>query len=554
MKFTLDGQIVDNSKSTKITIPKKKIISCNDYFYNKNSSVKSYCPDYYSEDYIWNYFEIKIDLSKFPNETAYLIFSPYHSGSYSSNIIPYLYSLNYQLPSEFDISGIVSDSSNVFNILCNYFDNNSLTKPTIVLEIINSDKKFNLNIHSPLFSGDGRTTWSGSISKVENQKKNILILGIGSKANHSRLANVNNPYDPNNLTLERTQFVFLNAKDDNPENGFKIFDVITMNRSVNGNGYSLKNSHKYAWKFGIVNQTDNDVELDVASYKKDLTPMGEKLAKAVNGSLDGEAIEEIKPEYEIKQILPLTKDKNFHEEFLEYDGLKLRCRYNHVILKKNRYDPIIEDDIEDHGIFTLGSDYRPLEFWLDLGINLDNITGISFHPGIDSSLHFETQSACSVKDYEIYISKVDINYQLLIKNTYDILKGKDPNYNYLFKPEEITFDPITFRYLKIKILNIYFTKIDNYNGDLLGFAKLRVYTNTKNLYIKEVDQSISNYKDNSFNQVTTKPEWDQKSKEDKIILNKQASFDNPSISKIKNELNDFRIITNSNNIPIYEKT
>ena len=40
---------------------------------------------------------------------------------------------------------------------------------------------------------------------------------------------------------------------------------------------------------------------------------------------------------------------------------------------------------------------------------------------------------------------------------------------------------------------------------------------------------------------------------DKIILNKQASFDNPSISKIKNELNDFRIITNHNNIPIYEK-
>lgn len=38
------------------------------------------------------------------------------------------------------------------------------------------------------------------------------------------------------------------------------------------------------------------------------------------------------------------------------------------------------------------------------------------------------------------------------------------------------------------------------------------------------------------------------------MLTKQASFDDPPISKIKNELNNFRIITNHNNIPIYEKT
>lgn len=405
-------------------------------------------------------------------------------------------------------------------------------------------------INSPKFSGfsDSDTTWTGSLPKVAGQT-NILTLGIGSKGNKT-----DGSFDPQSATLESTQFVFINAEDDNLDHAFKIRDILTTSQSSGGNTQSVGNSHDYAWKFGIVNQTENDLEVEIASYKKDISPMGEKLAKAVNGSLDGEAIEDIKPDYDTKQILPLIKDKNFHEEFLEYDGLKLRCRYNHETLQKYRYKPILENDIENNGIFTLGENYRPLEFWLDLGINLDNITGISFRPGIDSSLHFETQSACSVKDYEIYISKDDINYQLLIKNTYDILKGKDPNYNYLFKPEEITFDPITFRYLKIKILNIYFTKIDNYNGDLLGFTKLRIYTNTKNLYNKELDQSISNYKDNSFNQVTTKPEWDQKSKEDKIMLNKQASFDDPPISKIKNELNDFRIITNSNNIPIYEKT
>lgn len=264
------------------------------------------------------------------------------------------------------------------------------------------------------------------------------------------------------------------------------------------------------------------------------------------------------PEYEIKQILPLIKDKNFNEDFLSYDELKIRCKYNYALLNNSssKYGPLFDvDGQETNGVIPLGNNWKPLEFWIDLGIDVNNIIAISFHPAVISSYspnYFN--NCCSVKDYEIYVSNDDLNYKLLSKNTYDISKGKDEKYIFLFKPEEITFNPIIFRYLKIKILNYYFTKIQGYDDGNIGFAKLRIYTNTKNLYNKEKDQSISNYKDDSFNQVTTKSEWDQKSKEDKIILNKQASFDNPSISKIKNELNDFRIITNHNNIPIYEKT
>lgn len=262
------------------------------------------------------------------------------------------------------------------------------------------------------------------------------------------------------------------------------------------------------------------------------------------------------PGYEIKQILPIIKGTNYDIDFLNHNGLKIKCKFNYSkFLIPQQFAPLYEN--ESIGLFTTSNkNLIPLEFWLDLGTNIDNINSLSFHPGTDINGDVHWKNCCSVKDYEIYISQDNINYQLLIKNTYDISKGKDPNYNYLFKPEELVFDPVSFRYLKIKILNIYFLRASyqaNWFTGTIGISNLRIYTNTKNLYNKELDQSISNYKDNSFNQIITKPEWDQKSKEDKIILNKQASFDNPSISKIKNELNDFRIITNHNNIPIYEK-
>lgn len=273
--------------------------------------------------------------------------------------------------------------------------------------------------------------------------------------------------------------------------------------------------------------------------------------------LSGETTEDQTPKYEIKQILPIIKGTNYDIDFLNYNGLKIKCKFNYnKNLIPQQFAPLYEN--EAVGQFTTSNNnFIPLEFYLDLGTNIDNINSLSFHPGTDNNSDDHWKNCCSVKDYEIYISQDNINYQLLIKNTYNISKGKDPNYGYLFKPEELVFNPVSFRYLKIKILNIYFRR-DSYQANWftgnIGISNLRIYTNTKNLYNKEIDQTISNYKDDSFNQVTTKPEWDQKSKEDKIILNKQASFDNPSISKIKNELNDFRIITNHNNIPIYEKT
>lgn len=153
----------------------------------------------------------------------------------------------------------------------------------------------------------------------------------------------------------------------------------------------------------------------------------------------------------------------------------------------------------------------------------------------------------------MYVSTDHENWTLIKESVFDNTTHKLYFRGLLFSPEDIIIkNNIPIRYIKIVITSIYPDSEISYNRS--GFAHLRIYTNTKNLYNKEDNQSISNYKDDTFNQVTTKPEWDQKSKEDKIALIKQASFDNPSISKIKNELNDFRIITNSNNIPIYEKS
>lgn len=547
MKFTIDGNIVDNSKSTKITIPEKKIISCNDYFYNKNNntSVKTYCPAYYTEDYLWNYFEVKIDFNKFPFRFA-LVFYPYHSGSFSSSIIPYLATLNYELPN--DLSHIFLNNYNPFSELINYFKvENTNTIPTAVLVITNSDKTFDLMINSPKFSGfsDSDTTWTGSLPKVAGQT-NILTLGIGSKGNKT-----DGSFDPQSATLESTQFVFLNAEDDNLDHAFKIRDILSSSQSSGGSSVGIRNSHLYAWKFGIVNQTDNDLEVDIASYKKDISPIGEKLAKAVNGSLDGEAIEEIKPEYDTKQILPTTKEIVTGNSF-KYNDMNIKLSGNGESFYY--YHALIENTDESEYFrwarnIDTGTDL-PSIFEIDLGKEIDNICQISFSPTVN---YANRNSSCSVKNYSLYISTDHNNWSLIKDSIFDNTTHKLYFRGLLFSPEDIIIQsPIPIRYIKIIISSIYPDSEPGYSRS--GFAHFRIYTNTKNLYNKEVDQSISNYKDNSFNQVTTKPEWDQKSKEDKIILNKKASFDGPPISKIKNELNDFRIITNHNNIPIYEKT
>lgn len=218
------------------------------------------------------------------------------------------------------------------------------------------------------------------------------------------------------------------------------------------------------------------------------------------------------------------------------------------------YNALIEFTDKDSSSFvTYKSRTKlPHDFIIDFGMFVDNIGQISFCP-----LMIEVNNkigSCSIKNYQIFCSDNGIDYKLIKEDIFDSnINELLLPYN-IFEPAYITFEPISTKFIKLRILSIY----DNYKiikgSERSGFANFRIYTNTKNLYNKELDQSISNYKDNSFNQVTTKPEWDQKSKEDKIILNKQASFDNPSISKIKNELNDFRIITNHNNIPIYEKT
>lgn len=570
MKFTINGQIVDNSKSTKITIPKKKIISCNDYIYNKNNNrdilSNLHAQDYYTEEYLWNYFEIKIDLSKFPNETAYLIFSPYRSDRINTDIIPYLYTSGYELPNEFDINSIISDSTNVFDSLCKYFDYYlGPNVPTTVLEIINLDKDFKLTIHSPKFSGtiNKSLIWSYSLPKIENQQ-NILTLGIGSKGNYEQEIGLTyDPYlyNPSLLSLKNTQFVFLNTEDTNLNHSFNIRDILTVNQFTDENSLETfsansPNSHKYAYKFGLVNQSNNDIELNVASYKKDLTSMGEKLAKAVNGSLDGEALVEIKVDYDVKQILPTTKDKVPSNNFI-YNGMNIKLSTNHKEehnYSKNMYKALIECESPYYYYFDFIESrptLLPFDFIVDFGIVIDNIAQVSFRPAYLQNKN--PIGSCTVKDYQIFCSNNGIDYKLIKEDTY---KSNDKElYSGLLEPAYTTFEPISARFLKLRIVS----KYEDYTSDSYTYenqiriANFRIYTNTKNLYIKEADKSVFNYKNNSFNQISTKSEWDKKSKEDKIILNKQDSFDNPQLSKIKNKLNIFRIIQNSDNIPLYEK-
>ena len=259
--------------------------------------------------------------------------------------------------------------------------------------------------------------------------------------------------------------------------------------------------------------------------------------------------------YEIKQILPTTRDIVTGNSF-KYNGMNINItsNSNDPASINKLYDALIEFTDKDSSSFvTYKSRTKlPHDFIIDFEMFVDNIGQISFCP-----LMVEANNkigSCSVKNYQIFCSDNGINYKLIKEDIFDS-SINNLSLLYIFEPAYITFEPISTRFIKLRILSIYNDyKILNTNDERSGFANFRIYTNTKNLYIKESDQSISNYKDNSFNQVTTKLEWDQKSKEDKIILNKQASFDNPSISKIKNELNDFRIITNHNNIPIYEKT
>lgn len=568
MKFTINGQIVDNKESTKITIPKKKIISCNDWFYNKNnnSDVHTFCPEYFTLDYIWNYFEIKIDFSKFPYKTAYLIFYPYYSTSNDYSNIPFLKTpISYDILNEFDMS---TDSNfteiydRTYFTLLNFFKNiYPDLYSTTILEISAQTNSFDLMIHRPHFSGQIKNNnddyfWTGSIPKVPNQG-DILTLGIGSKANKPTGTNNYKGFDPKDLKVIDTQFIFLNTEDDNLDHGFKIADILSTTQyfgvtdSSDLNHLDIKNSHDYAWKFGIVNYTNNDIDLNIASYKKDITSMGEKLAQEVNGSLDGEAIEEIKPvEYEIKQILPTTRDIVTGNSF-KYNGMNIKLSGNGEDFYY--YYALIENNDEsDFFMWARNIEtgvYLPSIFEIDFGKEIDNICQISFSPMVTIQ---NNNSSCSVKNYSLYISTNHDNWSLIKESIFDNTTHKLYFKGLLFSPEDIIIEnPIPIRYIKIIISSIY-PESHSYNRS--GFGHFRIYTNTKNLYNKELYQSISNYKDNSFNQVTTKPEWDQKSKEDKIILNKQASFDNPSISKIKNELNDFRIITNHNNISIYEKT
>lgn len=392
----------------------------------------------------------------------------------------------------------------------------------------------------------------GSYPKATNQK-DVLTLGIASKGNLS---------DENKLI--QNQFIFFNTEDKNNVLKYLLFssdDFITTYRLYDGTYSQVLPSHNYAWKFGIINYTDNDIELDIASYKKDLTDTLDKLIKETNGKVDGDALIEFKPDYEIKQILPTTKEIVTGNSF-KYSGMNIKLsgngesgiygsRYHHSLIENFKNDDT-RKYVWSRIIYTSG-DYNilPSIFKIDLGKEINNICQISFSP-FDNRISRSVPLSSSVKNYSLYVSSDDKKWTLIKESIFEIEGHKLIN-NFLFSPEDVIIQNIMpIRYIKIIISSIYGNEANNNNYS--GFGHFRIYTNTKNLYNKEVDQSISNYKDNTFNQATTRPEWDQKSKEDKIILNKQASFDNPPISKIKNELNDFRVITNHNNIPIYEKT
>ena len=310
MKFEINSQVVENDKSTTISIPKKKIISNYDWIYNKNnfSSTKSYCPNFYTDDYVWNYYEIKIDFSKFPDKTAYLVFYSYPSGTSNHSIIPYLYTQKYGISRAANIGSL---SSYDFDSIYDFVNSTFMKYKRCSLFMLRSDEdKFYYRLDSPLTSH--KSSFEGYFSKL-NDQKDILNLGIASKGNNDQSS-----YDDiinNNLSIKQSQFVFINTEDKNLNNSFRLADLISETKCMAGSCFGLSYSHKYVWKFGIINYSDSDIDLNIASYKKDLTDTLDNLIKETNGKADGDASIEPKIDYEIKQILPLIKDSNFNEDF-----------------------------------------------------------------------------------------------------------------------------------------------------------------------------------------------------------------------------------------------
>lgn len=160
---------------------------------------------------------------------------------------------------------------------------------------------------------------------------------------------------------------------------------------------------------------------------------------------------------EIKQILPIIKGTNYDIDFLNHNGLKIKCKFNYnKNLIPQQFAPLYEN--EQVGLFTTSyKNLIPLEFYLDLGTNIDNINSLSFHPGVDLNSAAHWNNCCSVKDYELSYSLDGINFHKIYSGTYipdHIIGITSANYK-VWQDEKCEFTPVNLRYFRITILNNY---------------------------------------------------------------------------------------------------
>lgn len=235
--------------------------------------------------------------------------------------------------------------------------------------------------------------------------------------------------------------------------------------------------------------------------------------------------------------MPTSKDI-VKSNIINYNGLKIKLSGTNY-QNNQLFNGLIESN-SNNQYFWLSYIHRnplPVEFLIDFGKEIDNICKLSFQSGI---AFVNNRNSCYTKDFQILYSSDGDTYDKIYSGTVDNTSEFD--FAYTFKPTNIIFGPITARYIKIIITSIYSS------SNRTGFSNLRVYVNTKPLVLKESDNNIYGSINNGITKITTKQEWENMSKDDKLKLIKNISNDDYlDINKLK-DLDSISLIINHNNI------
>lgn len=244
----------------------------------------------------------------------------------------------------------------------------------------------------------------------------------------------------------------------------------------------------------------------------------------------------------LKQILPTSKDI-VKSNIINYNGLKIKLSGTNYQLNP-LFNGLIESNSDNQYFWMsyIRMNPLPVEFLIDFGKEIDNICKLSFQSGLS---FVNDRNSCYTKDFQILYSSDGDTYHKIYSGTVDNTGEFD--FAYTFRPTNIIFGPITARYIKIIITSIYSS------SNRTGFSNLRVFVNAKPLVLKESDNNIYGSVNNEITKITTKQEWENMSKDDKLKLIKNISNDdNLDINKIKG-LDDISLIINHNNIYYQEE-